>query len=83
MAEGTVSLIIATYNRGAKIAPTLDSVLAQTVVPDEILVVDDGSTDGTGDWVQTHYPQVHVLKTVNGGTSTARNRGAEAARARS
>jgi len=80
--EATVSLVIATYNRGAKIAPTLDSVLSQTVVPDEIIVVDDGSTDGTGDWIQAHYPQVRVLKTANGGTSTARNRGAEAARSR-
>ena len=77
--SSTVSLVIATYNRGCKLAPTLDSVLAQTVLPDEIVVVDDGSADGTGDWVRAHYPQVRVLTTANGGTSAARNRGAEAA----
>jgi glycosyltransferase involved in cell wall biosynthesis len=77
--SSTVSLIIAAYNRGIKIAPTVDSVLAQTVVPNEILVVDDGSTDGTGDWVRAHYPQVRVVTKVNGGTSAARNWGAEAA----
>lgn len=74
-----LSLIIATYNRGAKIGATLDSVLAQTRVPSEIVVVDDGSSDSTGEWVRSNYPGVRVLSTPNGGTSLARNRGAEAA----
>src|ERR1700756_275745 len=73
------SLVIATYNRGPRIAATLDSVFGQTRVPDEIVVVDDGSTRGTGEWVRSHYPRVRVLSTPNGGTSLARNRGAEAA----
>lgn len=74
------SLIIATYNRGPKITSTLDSVLSQTVQPDEIIVVDDCSPDSTGIWVAEHYPQVRVLRPpANGGTSASRNLGAKAA----
>jgi glycosyltransferase involved in cell wall biosynthesis len=76
----TASVVIATYNRHARIARTLDSVLAQSVPALEILVVDDGSTDDTGQWIHAHYPNVTVLTFPNGGTSTARNRGAAAAR---
>src|SRR5205814_1481960 len=73
-------LIIATYNRGPLIARTLDSVLGQTLPPDEIIVVDDCSPDGTGDWVRSHYPQVRVVRTErNARTSAARNFGAERA----
>ncbi|MGH7171118.1 MAG: glycosyltransferase family 2 protein [Gemmataceae bacterium] len=76
-ATPVISLVIATYNRGPSIARTLDSVLAQTHRPDEILVVDDCSTDGTGSWVQEHYPTVRVARTPsNLRTSGARNYGA-------
>lgn len=74
-----ISLIIATYNRGEAIAPTLRSVDAQTRSPDEVIVVDDGSTDGTADWVASHFPRVRVAPKPNGGTSSARNFGAVAA----
>jgi glycosyltransferase involved in cell wall biosynthesis len=78
-----LTLIIAAYNRGPKIAATLDSVLQQTVLPDEILVVDDCSPDGTGAWVQEHYPQIRVVQTKrNVFTAAARNRGAAAATGR-
>jgi glycosyltransferase involved in cell wall biosynthesis len=75
-----VSLVIAAYNRGSRIAPTLDSALAQTVPLDEILVVDDGSPDGTGAWVAERYPAVRVVRIANRGTSGARNLGASEAR---
>ena len=76
----TVSVIIATYNRGPRIAETLDSVFAQTVPPTEVIVVDDCSPDGTGDWVKVNYPAVRVVRPErNGGTSAARNLGAHAA----
>lgn len=75
-----LSLIIATYNRGPKIAATLDSALGQTVAPDEIIVVDDASTDGTGEWIKAHYPQVRVVWTGgNVFTAAARNHGAAVA----
>ncbi len=75
-----VSVVIATYNRGARIAPTLDSVLTQTHAANEVIVVDDCSPDGTGDWVTANYPTVRVVRPErNGGTSAARNFGARAA----
>lgn len=75
----TVSVVIATYNRGARIARTLDSVLAQTRPPSEIVVIDDGSTDDTAAWIRSHYPDVRLFTVSNGGSSASRNRGAERA----
>ncbi len=75
-----ISLVIATYNRGPAIAPTLESVLSQVPTVSELIVVDDGSPDKTGEWVQQYYPSVRVLFKENGGTSSARNYGAAHAR---
>jgi glycosyltransferase involved in cell wall biosynthesis len=72
----TVSVIVCTYNRGQAIGPTLASALAQTKLPEEVVLVDDGSTDGTSDWVRDHFRSVRVVKKTNGGTSSARNFGA-------
>jgi glycosyltransferase involved in cell wall biosynthesis len=81
MVRDAVSLIVATYNRGPRIARTLDSIVRQTVPPDEVIVVDDCSPDRTGEWVWAHYPQVRVVRpNANRGTSGARNFGAEHAR---
>jgi glycosyltransferase involved in cell wall biosynthesis len=78
-----LSLIIAAFNSGPKIAATLDSVLRQTEPPDEIIVVDDCSTDGTPDRIEAAYRQIRVVRTErNVFTAAARNRGAEAANGR-
>src|SRR5262245_30631914 len=75
------SLIIATYNREPQIARTLHSALKQTRRANEILVADDCSTDGTGDWVRNNCPQVRVVRTQkNLHTSGARNFGARQAK---
>ncbi len=72
----TVSVVIPVYNRGEVIGLTLDSVLNQTVEAFEILVVDDGSTDGSADWIEAHYEGlVRVIRQSNGGVARARNRG--------
>jgi glycosyltransferase involved in cell wall biosynthesis len=74
-----VSVVIATYCRREKIAPTLESVRRQSRPADEIIVVDDGSPDDTADWIEAHYPDVIVHRVPNGRTSRARNRGANKA----
>ncbi|MGD9255575.1 MAG: glycosyltransferase family A protein, partial [Chromatiales bacterium] len=72
---GTISVIIPTCNRVETLPRALDSVLAQTLSVDEVIVVDDGSTDGTADLVRASYPQVRLLQQPNRGVSAARNRG--------
>ncbi len=47
-----ISAVIPTYNCAEYLPACLDSVLAQTVPPDEIIVVDDGSTDGTAEMLE-------------------------------
>lgn len=74
-----ISLIIGTYNRGIAIAETLDSVFAQVRVPDEVIVVDDGSTDETASFIRANYRSVRLIEKSNGGTSSSRNAGAEQA----
>ena len=77
-----VSVLIATYNYADFLAEALDSALTQTVPVDEIIVLDDGSTDGTPEILQEYASResrVRLLRTQNGGLSRARNRLMEAA----
>ena len=72
---GTISVIIPTCNRVETLPRALDSVLAQTLSVDEVIVVDDGSTDGTADLFRASYPQVRLMQQPNRGVSAARNHG--------
>ncbi|MFL5960986.1 MAG: glycosyltransferase family A protein [Gaiellaceae bacterium] len=74
-----MSVIMAAYNSADHIRPALESVLAQDWRSLEIVVVDDGSTDGTGDVVRS-FPDVEYVRQKNQGPAAARN--AAAARAR-
>lgn len=74
-----LSVIIPAYNRADLIGATLDSLLAQTRPPDEIVVVDDGSSDGTPDAVSAYGPAVQLICQANAGAGAARNRGFAAA----
>jgi glycosyltransferase involved in cell wall biosynthesis len=73
-----ISVIIPTYNREAVIGRAIDSVLAQTRPADEIIVVDDGSTDETQQLIKNEYPDTEYIKQSNKGVSAARNTGIEA-----
>lgn len=77
------SVIIPTWNRRDLVARAIDSVLAQTRPVEEIIVVDDGSTDGTGAFLAQRYGErITLLTQANAGVSAARNRGLAAARGR-
>ena len=75
-----VSVIIPTYNRSHCLGDAIDSVLAQTHKNLEIIVVDDGSTDGTKDIVRSYGWPVKYIYQTNQGVSAARNRGIKEAR---
>lgn len=75
--EPLVSVVIPAYNSQAFVHRSIESALQQTHHPLEIIVVDDGSTDGTAD-VAGRYP-VTVLRQRNGGPAGARNTGVQAA----
>ena len=75
-----ISVVIPAYNRAHSLPRALDSVLAQTSPVDEIIVVDDGSADGSDTLLARDYPDVRVLRQDNRGVSAARNRGIAAAR---
>jgi len=75
----TISVVIPAYNAAEYIGRAIDSVLAQTRRPDEIIVVDDGSTDDTASIVETYGSQVRLIRQENTGVSAARNTGIDAA----
>lgn len=70
-----VSVVIPTFNCERYIADTLDSVLAQTYRPLEVIVVDDGSSDATPEVVARYGPPVQLMRQDNQGVCAARNRG--------
>ena len=73
------SVVIPSYNAAASVAEAVRSVLAQTRPADEVLVIDDGSTDGTAASLADFGPPVRAIRQANGGVSAARNRGAREA----
>jgi glycosyltransferase involved in cell wall biosynthesis len=69
-----LSVLVPTYNSSRTIRQTLESVLRQTVPPDEILVLDDGSSDDTVSILRSYEPRVTVMQQENGGVASTRNR---------
>lgn len=73
--EYSVSVVIPAYNIAEYIGRAIESVLAQTRRADEIIVVDDGSTDGTAEVIKRYLPQVKYIYQENRGLAGARNTG--------
>jgi len=71
------SIVIPTYNRLEFLRQALSSVWSQTFTDYEVIVVDDGSTDGTTTWLQTQVERVRVVAQSNRGPGAARNTGAQ------
>jgi glycosyltransferase involved in cell wall biosynthesis len=78
----TVSVVIPNFNRMGLIGETILSILNQTRPPDEIIVVDDGSTDRSVDVIKRFEPHVTLLIQENAGPAAARNRGFAASKGR-
>jgi glycosyltransferase involved in cell wall biosynthesis len=75
----SISVVIPAYNAAKFIVRAIDSVLAQSRRPDEVIVVDDGSTDETADKIKKFGSQIRYIYQENAGAGVARNTGIEAA----
>lgn len=72
--EETVSVVIPCYNAAAHLRSAIESVLAQTIAPLEVIVVDDGSVDESTEIAGSFGDPVRVVRQANAGVSAARNR---------
>jgi hypothetical protein len=77
-----VSFVIPVCNQDAFVGRAIDSVLGQTHTPVEVIVIDDGSTDGTATVLADYKarPNVTIVRQANGGVAAARNRGLASSR---
>ena len=71
----TISTVIPTLDRRHTLSRAINSVLKQTIPVDEIIIVDNGSTDGTQDMLQSEFPMVRCVSQLKPGVSAARNMG--------
>ena len=76
-----ISVVIPTYNRRDLLKRALVSVFAQSLLPTEVIVIDDGSTDGTELMIAKEFPSVRYCRQENSGVSSARNLGIDLAKA--
>ncbi len=76
---GTLSVVVACHNQAGFVAAAIDSILAQSRAPDEIIVVDDGSHDGSAAVVRGFGDRVRLIVQPNRGAAAARNAGVAAA----
>lgn len=78
-AAARISVVIPTFNRAGIVGAAIDSVLSQSFAAYEVIVVDDGSSDGTGERLRAYEGRIRSIRRDNGGLSRARNTGIEAA----
>jgi len=70
-----ISVIIPTFNRKKTLGRAIQSVSNQSLSPFEILIIDDGSNDGTKEWVKESFQDIKYIYQNNQGVSSARNKG--------
>ncbi len=75
----SISVVIPTFNRLIYLERAIKSVLNQTISVNEIIIVDDGSDDGTSEFIHSNYPNLKYIFQSNSGVSAARNTGIKAA----
>lgn len=76
-----ISVIVPLYNKGGKLCRTVESVLKQDYDDFELLIIDDGSTDNSSDYLRRYSDsRIHYYKKENGGVSSARNYGCKVAK---
>jgi glycosyltransferase involved in cell wall biosynthesis len=80
MPDPFVSIILPVYNREAFVARAIDSALAQSYPHFELIVIDDGSTDGTARVLESFGERIRVIEQAHAGAYAARNRGLRHAR---
>ena len=71
----SISVVIPTFNRLIYLERAIKSVLNQTIKVNEIIIVDDGSNDGTSEFIHSKYPELKYIFQSNSGVSAARNVG--------
>ena len=70
-----ISVIIPTFNRKKTLGRAIESVRNQSLSPFEILIIDDGSNDGTKEWIKESFQDIKYIYQNNQGVSSARNKG--------
>ena len=83
MTPGLISILVPCYNQGNYLKETIQSALASSYRPVEILIINDGSTDNSlalAQELESQHPEVRVLDQANGGVTKARNTGIAAAK---
>ena len=75
MRRAPVSVVIPSYNAAATVCDTVDSILAQTLPPSQVIVIDDGSSDDTAARLAAYGDRVLYRRQANAGPSAARNHG--------
>jgi len=73
--KNSISVIIPTYNRNRLLKRALSSVFAQCLAADQVIVIDDGSSDNSAAMVDREFPEVELIVQQNKGVSQARNVG--------
>jgi glycosyltransferase involved in cell wall biosynthesis len=80
VSPSTISAVVTVYNGERYIEESLTAILSQTRPPEEVIVVDDGSSDGTPDELERFGGDIRVIRQPNGGHANALNRGFHEAR---